>query len=100
MTDRLFFQDMSQHLDSNSVFLGDFNSVTSKEDHKSGNLDATSVQLNELLLSNGFEEIVGSHRGMFSYHHPSISERKSQLDHIYVNFPHSSLRLLNSCLVF
>ncbi len=86
-----FFIQLPEHFNSNCVLLGDFNSVTAKEDHKSQNLDATSVQLSDMLMENGFEEINGSHRYMYTYHHPSISDRKSRLDCIYVNFSHSSL---------
>ena len=67
-----FFRQIPKHLNSNCILMGDFNSVTAKEDCKSQNLDATSVQLNDMLLVNEFEEINGSHRDMYTYHHPSI----------------------------
>ena len=86
-----FFTQLPEHFNSKYVLLGDFNSVTAKEDHKSQNLDATSVQLSNMLLGNGFEEINGSHRYMYTYHHPSISDRKSRLDHIYISFSHLTL---------
>ncbi len=90
--DRLeFFMQLPEHFNPNCVLIGDFNSVTVKEDRKSQNLDATSVQLNDMLLGNGFEEINGPHRDMYTYHHPSIPDRKSRLDCIYVNFSHSTL---------
>ena len=54
-----FFQQVPDHFSLHCVLLGDFNSVTVKEDRKSCNLDATSCQLNDMLLENGFEEING-----------------------------------------
>ncbi len=83
-----FYLQMGDFVSERTMLAGNFNSVTSSSDHLSGNLDGTSTLLKMELLILGFEEISGSHLGMFTYHHPSLSTHKSQLDRIYVNFPH------------
>ncbi len=83
---QIFFEAMSTFLTSGTILLRDFNSVIDPSDRLSGNLDGTSHMLDVILLNHNFVEIDGSHRGTFSYFHPSISSRKSQIDRIYVNF--------------
>ncbi len=87
-----FFEDLYKFVGDNTVLLGDFNSVTTPEDHLSGNLDATSALLQDTLQSLGFVEISGSHCHVFSYHHPSILSWKSRIDCIYTNFANNTLR--------
>ena len=82
----IFFEVMSTFLTSGTILLGDFNSITDPFDRLSGNLDGTSCMLDAILLNHNFVEIDGSYRGTFSYFHPSILSRKSQIDRIYVNF--------------
>ena len=89
-----FFSDVFLFVDDNKkcFLLGDFNSVENGCDRLSGRLDGTSVLLSELLADHRFLEPQGSHRDSYTYHHPSIPERKSQLDRIYMNFSGSTLR--------
>ncbi len=72
--------------DNNTILLGDFNLVIEGRDHLSGRLDGTSCFLMDLLSELNFEEILGPHQTIFTYHHLSLQERKSHLDRIYVNF--------------
>ena len=72
-----FFTNLESHFTKRTLLLGDFNSVMAKTDRLSGNLDATSQYLSDLLTENSFEEISGSHRKVFSYHHLSTMSRKS-----------------------
>ncbi len=88
----IFFEVMSTFLISGKILLRDFNSMTDPSDRLSGNLDGTSHMLDVILLNHNFVEIDGSHRGTFSYFHPSISSRKSQIDRIYINFHNPCLQ--------
>ncbi len=81
----LFFKDMHRYFNDNVLLLGDFNSVTSPTDRMSRHLDATSMILNGVLTHWGLVEPPGNHLQCFSYHHPSVSSRKSQIDCIYMN---------------
>ena len=85
------FNDIFGFATDNMMLFGDFNSVVHSSDCLSGNTDATLTLLNDLLLTHGLEEIDGPHRNIFTYHHPSLSVRKSRLDHIYVSFSHMGL---------
>ncbi len=87
-----FFCKMSDFVNDNTILLGDFNSVVHSSDHLSGNTDATSTLLQDIIISKGLEEIEGPHRNIFTYHHPSVASRKSRLNQIYVSFGHQSLR--------
>ena len=64
------------------VILGDFNSITSTNDQASGNLDATSAQLQELLELWKVCELSGSHT--FTYQHPTVGSRKSRIDCMFL----------------
>lgn len=72
------------------MVLGDFNSVMDQKDHKSFKLDPTSVQLSSILRTYQLVEPEGVHYQSYTYHHPSLADRKSRLDRIYVNYlsPH------------
>ncbi len=80
-----FFKEMQIYFMNNMLLLGDFNSVTSEMDHLSRSLDPTSADLHSLLDHWNLVEPCGTHLNTFSYHHPSVSERKSQIDRIYIN---------------
>ena len=80
-----FFSDIPKYFTDNMVILGDFNSVESPSDHASGNLDPTSSFLHSLITVWNLKELKGSHLKTFTYHHPSVSTRKSRIDHIYGN---------------
>ncbi len=67
------------------ILLGNFNSVVASSDRVSGNLDPTSCQLCTLLSDWGLNEPSSPHLTTFTYHHPSDSKHKSQIDHIYMN---------------
>ncbi len=67
-------------MQDNTIFIGDFNSVTCVEDHLSGQLDLTSELLSGLLVQWRMVEIPGVHQKMFTYHHPSIESCKSCID--------------------
>ena len=86
-----FFHDVSPYVRDNIILLRDFNSVIETADRKSGELDSTSRELVSLLASWHLSEVLGSHQQVFSYHHPLILERKSQIDHIYTNIQNKSL---------
>ncbi len=62
------------------------------QDHYSGNLDLTSIQLAALLAKHHLLEPDGSHLSCFSYHHPSLINRKSRLDRIYLNYDTACIR--------
>ncbi len=62
--------------------------MTSTQDCLSGQLDGTSIQLLSLLSRHNLIEPGGLHHSYFTYHHPSLGNRKSQLDRVYVNFSH------------
>ena len=87
-----FFQNILEFVEGDSVLLGDFNSIILGKDRFSGKLDRTSELLGTILRDLEFDEIPGQHQGIFIYHHPSISERKSQLDRIYINFINKRLK--------
>ncbi len=87
-----FFEGLHDFVRDNMILLGDFNSVTSSNDHLSGNLDLTSVLLQNILQLLSFVEILGSHCHIFLYHDPTISSHKSRIDCIYTNFAFSALR--------
>ncbi len=72
-----FFYDVTPYVRDNMILLGDFNSVVETADRKSGQLDSTSKELASLLALWHLAEVSGSHQQAFSYHHPSIPERKS-----------------------
>ncbi len=74
-----------QFFTTNMVLLGDFNSITVDSNHLSGILDPTSAFLRSLLQLWNLREPQGSHLFSFSYHHPSLADRKSRLDWIYSN---------------
>ena len=82
-----FFKDWSPFVKADMILVGDFNSVTNTNDRLSGKLDRTSAQLQQCLTN--FSEPPGSYLCSFSYHHPSLSDRKSHLDHFHINFDHS-----------
>ena len=84
---KLFFLNSDKMIMDCCMVLGDFNSVTDVKDHLSRHLDSTSSQLRSLLFDHSLEEPRDSHTRTFTYHHPSISQRKSRLDYIYVNYP-------------
>ncbi len=69
-------------LPGQTYVLGDFNSVTDPTDRVSGKLDVTSSLLYDLLSSNELLEPPGGHT--FTYQHPSVANRKSRIDRIYV----------------
>ncbi len=52
-----FFQECSKYFSDSMVLLGDFNIITSSDDHLSGNLDATSGFVDGLLRASHFHEI-------------------------------------------
>ena len=79
------FKDMHRYFNDNMMLLGDFNSVISPTDRLSGHLDATSMILYDMLSHWGLAEPNGNHLQYFSYHHPSDSSQKSQIDCIYMN---------------
>ncbi len=85
-THKLFFHDIEPLITDCCMVLGDFNSIIESQDHYSGNLDSTSVQLTELLAKHCLLEPDGPHLLCFSYHHPSLANRKSRLDRIYLNY--------------
>ena len=85
------FFHISPYVRDNMILLRDFNSVIDTADRKSGQLDSTSRELASLLASWYFLEVPGSHQQVFSYYHPSIPERKSQIDCIYTNIQNKSL---------
>ena len=85
-THKLFFHDMESLITDCCMVLGDFNSITESQDHYSGNLDSTSVQLAVLLAKHHLVEPDGPHLSCFSYHHPSLTNRKSRLARIYLNY--------------
>ncbi len=69
------FIDFLSFLKGDVILAGDFNSVINMGDRLSGNLDATSAQLQQCL--HDFSKPPGSHLHSFSYHHPSLSDHKS-----------------------
>ncbi len=83
---RCFFGELGKFVVDNTFLLGDFNSVVCLNDCLSGKLDPTSQMLREVLEGLDFQEIPGSHQKSFTYNHPSILNRKSHLDQIYMNF--------------
>ncbi len=84
--DRLdFFSKLPKYFIMNMILLGDFNSVVSQKDHFSDHLDSTSVLLKSLLDLWNLVELKGSHLFTFTYHHPSLADRKSRLNCIYSN---------------
>ena len=89
---KLFFQEMVSFLDENTVLAGDFNSVVNDQDRLSGNLDATSGLLEDIIQTHHLSEPSGPHLKTFSYHHPSNHTRKSRIDQIYMNLPHDLVR--------
>ena len=80
-----FFASCFQNITSSSIVLGDFNLVEENFDHLSGRLDSTSCYLSSLIHSQNLVEPAGSQRFSFTYHHPSLSDRKSRINCIYVN---------------
>ncbi len=80
------FNSLHTHFQNKIILLGDFNSVTNQYDRLSGSLDTTSACLDQLLWDHHFHEPAGSHLNTFTYHHPSISSRKSCIDRCYINF--------------
>ncbi len=82
----VFFHDCTSYFSSDVVLGGDFNSVIDPQDRLSGNLDSTSMQLQQCL--NSFTEPPGSYLTSFTYHHPLDPSHKSHLDRFYVNFDH------------
>ncbi len=81
-----FFQDCFKLITDCMILLGDFNSVEHITDHFSQRLDDTSSLLNSSLDLYHFSELMGSHRYLFTYHHPTVATCKSRLDRIYLNF--------------
>ena len=81
-----FFVQMSDFLTPITLLLGDFNSVIDSCDRLSNNLDTTSVSLQSILMKWDLKEPPSSHLLSFTYHHPSLSSRKSYLDQYYTNF--------------
>ncbi len=75
-----------------TILLGDFNSVTNSKDRLSGHLNGISSILRDILGENGLYEPAGSHKESFTYFHPSLINRRSCLDCIYINFSSSLLR--------
>ena len=88
---QFFRADVSIQKVEKTLLLGDFNSVTDSCDRLSGQLDGTSTILHDFLSENGLHEPLGLYKNSFSYFHPSLSNRKSHLDCIYVNFPANAL---------
>ncbi len=80
-----FFKEMQKYFMDDMLLLGDFNSVTSEMDCLSGSLDPTSADLHLLLDHWSLTEPCDTHLNTFSYHHPSVSMRKSHTDQIYMN---------------
>ena len=87
----VFFHKLFEYCVPHTVLLGDFNSVTDVVDRFLGALDPTSSQLSHLLAQHSFVELRGTHQYSFTYHHPAVSNRKSQLNHIYFNYSIESL---------
>ena len=83
---RCFFGELEKFVVDNTFLLGDFNSVVCSNDCLSGKLDPTSQMLGDVLETLDLQEIPGSHQKTFTYNHPSILNRKSHLDQIYMNF--------------
>ena len=81
-----FFSALHSVVRGNIILIGDFNSVVESINHLSNNQDATSTDLGLLLEMLDFYEPPGSHCSTFTYHHPSICLRKSQIDRAYINF--------------
>ena len=82
------------------MLLGDFNSVTEKQDRLSQQMDRSSASPNSILEINALKEPLGSHLHSFTYHHPSILKRKSRLDRIYLNYYVESIRGYSSFVTF
>ena len=79
-----FFETVSQWFCSGQmILLGGFNSIIDSQDRKSGALDQTSEQLAKLLVAGGMIEPSGVR--VFTYQHPSVENRKSRIDCIYVS---------------
>ncbi len=95
-----FFRNLCQYVEGRTVVLGNFNSVTDNTDRLSGNLDATSVLLDLLLKELDLHEIPGLYQKTFTYQHLSISNCKSHLDRIYVNFGTDKLKVYTSHISF
>ncbi len=87
-----FFDSCFQSITSNWIVLGDFNLVEENSDRISGRLNSTSYYLFSLICSWNLVEPAGSQRFSFTYHHPSLSDRKSRIDHIYANCPLDKLK--------
>ena len=83
-----------------TLLLGDFNLVTVSSDRYLQNLDLTSKMLEQLLSFHKFHEPQGTHIHHFSYHHPSIAERKSRIDHIYSTYPMQGLQGFSKYVFF
>ncbi len=83
-----------------TLLLGDFNSVTVSSDRHSQNLDSTSKMLEKVLSFHKFYEPQGTHIHHFSYHHPSIAERKSRIDCIYSTYPMQGLQGFSKHILF
>ena len=81
-----FFSALHSVVRGNTILIGDFNSIVDSTDCLSNNRDATSADLGLLLEIFDFYEPPGSHHSTFTYHHPSIALRKSQIDRVYINF--------------
>ncbi len=81
-----FFQKIEDLFTDKMILIGDFNSITSSIVRLSGNLDHTSLMLSNILEKWMLKEPMGSQLQTFSYHHPSLTTRKSCIDHIYLNF--------------
>ncbi len=81
-----FYDNCTLFAVDNMMVVGDFNSVIDRVDRLSGNLDSTSALLKKWLGDFNLVEIDGSHRRIFTYHHPLAPEWKSRIDRIYSNF--------------
>ena len=87
-----FFDSCFWSITSSSIVLGDFNLVEENSDCISGRLDSTSHYLSSLIHSQNLVELAGSQQFSFTYHHLSLSDRKSRIDCIYANCPLDKLK--------
>ena len=91
VSQRNFFNCLSQHCVLNLFLLGNFNSITDTNDRMSSNLDSTSALLSSTLLTNNLQEPLGSQQSCFTFHCPGVPDCQSRIDRIYTNFDSSQL---------
>ncbi len=89
----VFFSFVDTKLWAQNILLAhDFNSVIDPLDRITKKLDNMSLLLKDILERKSLDEPKGKRQ--FMYQHPSMSNRKSRIDHWYL-----SMHLLHSCFL-